>query len=158
MLDSEAKVSGPGIARKEYLDQAVAALEEAGVRLAFPERVAAAQARWPEDCPLSDEELRAELLDLRAEIARLASRAKALHDRLPEPRELEREDPNAVPESLYFTLLGALDAVFDDGLKRSMRVLDRALAATPEGIRAAWLERQLPAVELRRLIPHAGDG
>ncbi len=157
MADSEATVFDSGKAEAGYLEDAVRVLGKAGVRLAFPEHVEVAQTMWPEDCPLSDQELRAELGGLLAEIEKLTARARVLHDRLPDPPELQNEYPDEVPASLYLTLYSALCYLFQEGLTESGRVIGEALAATPEGIREAWLKRQLSNKSLQPLIPGAGE-
>ncbi len=157
MADAAVTISDPLEKRKEYLERAIVAVSRAGVRLTFPEHVEAAQTRWPEDCPLSDEDLRGELRSLLEEIGGLSLRAKGLYERLPEPREFQLDDLDEVPESLYCMLYNALSHLFDDGLAGSTRVIEDALAVTPEAIRMDWLDRQLPD-RLKRLIPSDGAG
>ncbi len=158
MVDSAAKTLDSLESRPEYLERAVAALAKAGVLLAFPDHVDAAQTRWPEECPLSDEELRGELRSLLAEVGSLSQRAKALCGRLPEPHEFQLDDLDAVPESLYLMLYNALSYLIDEGLERSTKVIEDALVVTPEGIRADWLDRRLPNQKLKQLIPRQTAG
>ncbi len=125
------------------------------MRLAFPEDVETAQTSWPEDSPLSEAALRAELLDLAAEIVKLTARTRKIYNRLPGPSELQLGDPDDLPESLYFTLHSALSVLFEEGLEGSKRVIEDALAATPESLRRSWLKRQLADPQLEPLIPEA---
>ncbi len=157
MVDPEAKTFDPRNLRAEYLEHSVAILGKAGVRLAFPEQIETAQSLWLEDCPLSDQELRAEMREVLAEIDRLARRVGTLRDRLPNPHEFQFDNLDDLPASLYLRLHSALSFLLDDSLKRSAEVISEALAATPEGIRTDWLNRQLSDEQLRQLIPETGS-
>ncbi|MCP4054632.1 MAG: hypothetical protein GY739_16560 [Mesoflavibacter sp.] len=146
----------------EDLKRIITVLGTAGVRLTFPEHMDATQRLWPDDCPLSEAELRSELRSFLPEIEVLSRRARALYERLPEPPDYQLKDESGdiadVPNSLYFMLLNALSFLFEDALEQSAALIEDALAETPESIRVYWLEQQISHQDLKKLIPAAADG
>lgn len=128
---------------RKRLVETAAKLSASGLRLELPEAVRTAQTAWPEDCPLSEPELRAEvqsifdaaraLEDQRREIK---ERARELYARL--PRLSEPEAFFEAPQSIYYALTDAVSSAADDGLE-DLSYIEEKLADTPESLRAAWL-------------------
>ncbi len=117
-----------------------------GVRMEFAEDVHALQIAWPEACPLSEPELRGEIETLQGElkaiygeIEALSNRARELYERLPEPPSAEDSE---VPQSLYFALTDALDAIADTP-EDALSYVEKRLAETPESLRQEWLRDEL---------------
>jgi hypothetical protein len=115
---------------------------------------------WPEG--VDEERLRDTLRGFQAELLSLAQRAADLYKSLPEPPELVHgvDDPEGsiddVPPGVYFHLTGVLDLVVGDCAELAKAIGD-ALEASPESLRADWIQRNVPG-ELRRLIPGAEAG
>ncbi len=83
----------------ETFSKTARVLSDSGIRIVFPESIRARQTAWPEDCPLSEPELRAEVQAIVDDPAALedeeglSERAQELYSRLPQPpiAESERE-------------------------------------------------------------------
>ena len=109
----------PGPVRSELAERfsaAIHALRKSGVRLALPASLDAGQTAWPENCPLSQSELRAKarsLVDearaLEAEVESLSQRAQEIYDSLPEPPAAECEAE--LPQSVYYALYDCLSVL-----------------------------------------------
>ncbi len=118
-------------------------LSAAGMRLVLPDSIYAGQTAWPEDSPLSEPELRAEVQAivndakvLEERVGALRERARELYERLPQTPLAEGELD--LPQSIYYALADALSCVINDGLDE-LSYLERKLADTPESLRADWL-------------------
>ncbi len=110
-------------------------------------------AAWPEDCPLSEVELRAEMRTVAADIRALDQRVRALFERLPEPAEyddLEVHDRREFPTGVYYELHFALFGLLEEGLWSE--TAEEALEQTPESLRQRWLEERRAMVEGRTEI------
>ncbi len=128
--------------------EAVRKLRSTGVRLVFPESLHDSQTSWPPDCPLSESEMRAELESILAEARSIKSDLDALRARgrkilkdLP-----EEEAPDGYwgrPVSVYYALTDAIDCLCDDNCRSdlSLSFAERMAVATPESLRAEWLQR-----------------
>jgi hypothetical protein len=147
----------------EGLEDAVERLAKGGARIhfTFPEELMKGQSSWPEDCPVSEEELREELGAALVEIRGLGERIKQLKDRLPPAPEDLGEAPGGFedgPASVYETLSSVVTYVVDDVIPDIERQVTQALAATPESLRSEWLKHQVPrtvAELLCRVVPEA---
>ncbi len=152
MTNRDPTVFDPQQLRNEALQEGVEKLSRIGVRMTFPEHVVAAQEAWPEDSPLSEEELRAELLACKERLVVEHRKMKDLYDRLPEPAEFRLEDETDVPPSVYLDLCGTVVGVVEDHLDGALKEIDQGLDATPEELRQEWLARRLPHGPWHRLV------
>ncbi len=135
----------------EALSTTVRTLADSGVRLVFPESIDAGQRVWPEQCPLSEPELRAEvqaILDrakaLEVEVRTLKEHAGKIYARLPKipPAEIEGE----LPRGIYYALADCLSFIIDkDGLRGyfDFSYIEDGLTATPASMRTEWLEQHM---------------
>ena len=125
------------------LEETLDGLEQGGVRAAIEFRAEAVsrQLAWPDDAPLAEPELRAEVLYLLQEARKLRQRAAALYDALPEPSEEELEQQ--VPNSLYYSLHDALSSFCECGLDDVIERTEASLAETPESLRSTWVVAKL---------------
>ena len=139
----------------EKLTEEIESLGNDGMRLAFsfPETMEAQQRAWPEDAPLSEAELRSELQAIVDAFNALHARAGKLCEKLPPLPEAELDDE--VPRGLYFALADALDCAQSGG--DLLEYLESALEATPESLRAEWLQRRLRD-PLMDLMAEEGSG
>ncbi len=148
---------------REEIDQALGWLARGGVQigLRFSEEKLALQAAWPEDSPLSEAELRAELETARDEVRRIGERLKALAATLPAPPELQRtgagEDSFDDVPSVYGQLTGVLDYIAEEAVAEIESVVEGALAVTPESLRAEWVRGQVPGNLGRMLSPAVAE-
>ena len=145
----------PASARRALLRRFAQTLDQLthrGMRFVFhfPEAIRAQQTAWPENCPLSETELRREVQALRDAGATLEQRGRELYARLPEPPRAELVEFR--PLTLYEEFHGALGHFADVGLKWCLEGLERALSETPQSLRAVWLE-----FELKQCLDVLGD-
>ncbi len=67
---------------------------------------------------------------------------QAAHQGLPDPLDAESMGEGRAPESLTFSLRGAIECCVADHLTPAQRVLEEAAAETPERLYAEWQARQ----------------
>ena len=144
----------------EWLTETTRIFVATGLRLTFPESICAAQTAWPEDCPLSEPELRAQigaiLADRQAVQGRmqaLRERARALYVTLPEvaPAEVEGD----LPQSVYYALTDALSCIIDDD-RDDLGYAEKKFADTPASLRARWLGYHLAKLADNFTSPEVG--
>ncbi len=125
-------------------------LNAGGARVVWSESTIATQLVWPEDCPLSEPELREkiqaitdDLKDLEQRTEELRERARVFYETLPEYPPLE--DEADLPQCIYYALTDGLSAFVDEEERECppVRYLERKLADTPESLRADWLKKHL---------------
>ncbi len=109
-----------------------------GIRLEFPQAIRDGQTAWPEDCPLSETEMRGEIEGIVDDLAALETRIRELNRRLPAPPE---EESGARPFSIYYALTDGVSLLEDD--PGALGYVRERLAATPESLRSEWLKYQL---------------
>ncbi len=144
----------PRQARLHMIDElakTAGTLSGAGLRLELPQSILAGQTGWPEDCPMSEPELRAEvqtLLDdakaLQESLEALKDSARELYARLPEAASAELE--GELPPSIYFALVDCVSFIIDeDGVNgiTGISYLEERLDDTPETMRIDWLKYHL---------------
>ncbi len=149
-------VEQPLSQRPSLLDQrmsgALLELAHAGLRpeLRFPAWMIADQLVWPADSPLSETEIRGEVVAMLAELEviqeqyrALAQRAEALSTRLPNPPDQELEFE--VPTSVYGHLHDMVVTFHSDLAVDEADDMRGMLAKTPEGLRKQWLQNMLTA-------------
>ncbi len=143
----------------EDLERAAGALAKAGVKIRFdfPNEYLQLQAAWLEDWP-DQGELHDDLEDALDRIRRLGKRMRALSERLPEPLEYQLigdgpdDATDDVPASELQELAGAVSFIIDETVPEAERVITRALRATPQSLRAAWLRQHIPESIARQLM------
>ncbi|MEM7587632.1 MAG: hypothetical protein AAF560_29870 [Acidobacteriota bacterium] len=131
----------PGKLSRKRLRQLLAVLRYYGLRPedGFPQWMTEGQLEWPEDSPLSEAELRAEIGTQIAGIKSLRERAERLRRMLPaEPQQ----DLNSKPLSVYSELshvATSCNQVAEDQLAMA----EAAVAATADSLRRVWIRSML---------------
>jgi hypothetical protein len=65
-----------------------------------------------------------------------------VHDRLPDPPDAEAMGTGEIPESLTFSLRGAVECAMHDHVEPLSDLLRKAVKETPQDLVRDWLKRQ----------------
>ncbi len=114
---------------------------EAQVRFEFPEDIEELQTAWPEECPYTEEELRAKIIAFQDEVLGFQRRVNELIATLPGPPN-RGEGPDSIYGELRYALLN-LGGEQDLDFHSLQETTAEQLALTPSTIRAQWIRGKL---------------